>query len=534
MWHYFSSQTRPGASHLSRYGKLACAASALAMFAALSIGPALAQPKGTGKAAKSDAAKSDKAKSDAKGVTKSPEAMLIGDAVDNPESQQYAPVAKAIERFSKRDFEGARKLLVEARTNHPKLAPVEVMMAKLWAAGGVAQAARGELEQAVRRHPDDPDPYLLFAELSLNERRVTDAEALLEKAEKLVQAFNDSPKRKENFQKRLLNGMAMIAESRQQWEEAEKLRQQLIKLDGDNAVHYLRLGQVLFQQATDKNQKYSDSYEAFRAALKIDPNVVKPDVAMGSLFEQAAQTALNANDKEKFKKHRDEAIRFFKRATEPGRTDLASLLSAAQWAIQTNQLNLAENYAESAIKLDPNSVDARVIRALVARFSEDYKTAEAMLLEAFNKAPGSFTVSDQLALVLVESDDKESKNRALQLAEVNFRQYQQNPQAAATLAWVYYRLGRAGEAGRLLNAVMQSQQVSADSAYYVARVLADQGRSVEATQLLEAALANPQPFANRLNASDLLNELRTKAAAAEDDSKEGKESAKESKSKSSK
>jgi tetratricopeptide (TPR) repeat protein len=459
---------------------------------------------------------------------------LIGDAVDNPESQQYKNVAAAIETFRTRDIDGARDLLTEARTAQPKLPPVEVIMAKLFALANLPQQARVELEQAVRRHPNDPEPYLMFGDASIMERRVTDAEALYQKAEKLVQAFNENQIRKDNFQKRVLNGLALVAEARQQWEEAEGLLRQYLKLDAKNASIHQRLGRALFQQATPSNKKYAESYNAFVAAVKADSNAVSPDVAMGQLFEQSAQDAQRAKDDAKFKDHRKQAASSFTRATSGANADLKSFLAAATWAIQTNQLKEAQNYADQAMKKDSKSLEAKLARALVARFSGDLKTAEQHLNEAFNQEPGSFAISNQLALVLIDTQDTEKRRRAQQLAEMNYRQYERNAEAASTLGWIYWRLGKEQQAEQALGAVMNSNQLSADSAFYVATILNERGRLPEARQILEAALAQPQPFANRGNAAELLDEIKAKMQSLAEEKASGKEKAKDSKSSSSK
>jgi tetratricopeptide (TPR) repeat protein len=179
--------------------------------------------------------------------------------------------------------------------------------------------------------------------------------------------------------------------------------------------------------------------------------------------------------------------------------------------LQTSQPPLAQQYADAAVKLDANSVEAKLVRALVARFSGDLRTAEKWLNEAFIDSPGSFAVSNQLALVLVELQDSSKRNRALALAELNAKAYPQNAEAASTLGWIYYRLNRDADAERVLNAVIRAAALTADSAYYVAYIFSDQGRNSEAMQILEQALANPQPFANRNNATDLLAELKRKA-----------------------
>jgi tetratricopeptide (TPR) repeat protein len=453
--------------------------------------------------------------------------LLIGDAVDDADSPQYRKVTQAIDKFRDRRVKEARDLLEEARTNHPQLPPAEVLIAKLFIVFRQPQLALGELEQAVKRYPKDPESYLMLADGSLAEQRVTAAEALYQKADAILKSFDENAKRKENFNKRILHGLAAVAESRQQWAAAESLLRQLIKADTKNAGAHQRLGRALFQQAplgAANNAKLKESYDEFMAAVQADPKAIKPDVAMGQLFEQAAQEAQAAGNTANFKDYRDRATTFFERATRPQSADLNSLLAAATWALQSNQSGLAKQYAEAATKMDPDSLEAKQMRALVARFSGDMATAEKLLNDAFIQSPGNFGISNQLALVLIESNDKQKQNRALQLAEVNARQYQNSAEAASTLGWVYYNMGRAAEAQRALQAVVNSRQISSDAAFYLATMLENQGRVNEALQILQEALANPQPFANRSNATNLAQRLRERGDSSKDDSREEKTS----------
>jgi tetratricopeptide (TPR) repeat protein len=253
-----------------------------------------------------------------------------------------------------------------------------------------------------------------------------------------------------------------------------------------------------------------ESYDEFVAAVKEDPKSIQPDVAMGQLFEAAAMEAQAAGNNKNFEDYRQRATTFFERATRPQTADLNSLLAAASWALQTNQFDIAKQYAEQAMKKDPDSLEAKLVRALVARFSGDMATAEQLLNGAFIQSPANFGVSNQLALVLIELKDSQKKKRALDLAEMNFRQYQNNAEAASTLGWIYYNLDRDSDAQRMMQAVVNSRQISQDAAYYVAMMLKDQNKINEANLVLQEALANPQPFANRTNAMNLQKELRDK------------------------
>ena len=94
--------------------------------------------------------------------------------------------------------------------------------------------------------------------------------------------------------------------------------------------------------------------------MQVDPKAIKPDVAMGQLFEQAAMEAQAAGNNANFKDYRGRAKTFFERATKPP-ADLNSLLAAASWALQTNQFDIAKQYAEAAMNKDPDSLEAKLV-----------------------------------------------------------------------------------------------------------------------------------------------------------------------------
>jgi Tfp pilus assembly protein PilF len=450
--------------------------------------------------------------------------MLIGDAVEDADSAQYNKVTAAIDLFRQRRVKDARDLLTELRTAHPTLPPAELLIAKLFIVFGQPQLAMQQLEQTVQKHPQDPEAFLILADGSLNERRVTAAEALYQKADYLNRRFNENAKRKENFEKRRLFGLAAVNLSREQWAAAETLLRDLLKLDAKSAGAYQRLGTALFQQATPANKKWNEAYQAFETAAKLDAKAIKPDVAMGQLFEQVAQVAQAAGDNAKFKEYRKQATAYFDRATKSATADVNSLLAAATWALQTGQFKIAQQYADAAIKKDPDSLNAKLIAGVVARFMNNLSTAEKLLQEAYNQMPSNFPISNQLALVLVENKDPQKKKLAHEVAKINAGLNPQNAEAASTLGWVLYRLGAKNEAGQVLDNVIKSGALSADSAYYVAFILHDQDRNKESLQILENALEQPQPFANRTNAESLRDKLRKELQAA--GPADGKESTK--------
>ena len=419
---------------------------------------------------------------------------LVGKAVSD--DAQYADINNAIGRFRDRDIVGCRALLERARSNNPKLPPPGVMMAVLWLGVNQLQPARAELEETAIKFPGDPEPYLMLGDLAFQDRRITDSDVLFAKATELTGGFTENAKRKRDFEIRCHAGSAAVAESRKQWDTAQRHLAAWLELDPDNASARQRLGIVLFQLG-----KQQEALAEFREAKKLDAKAVHPELAMARLYDDAKQ--------------RDTAKKLIEQAIKSAPQDPAVLLATAQWYVGQNDLPAATVNADAALKLDPKSLEAKVVRGAIARVARDYATAEKFFNEAHVQSPGNFPASNSLALVLVETDDKDARQRALEMAEANVAMHREGSphqaNALTTLAWVYYKLGRREDAEKILSQVSQNNQLTTDGAYYVAKLLADRGEKDRARKILEDVLGNEAMFATRADAADLLASLKKTA-----------------------
>ena len=416
---------------------------------------------------------------------------LVGKAVSD--DAQYGDINNAITRFRERDIDGCRALLERARSNNPKLPPPGMMMAVLWLGVNQLPPARTELEDTAVKFPSDPEPYLMLGDLAFQDRRITDADVLFGKATLLTATFTENPKRKRDFEIRCSAGNAAVAEARKQWEKAQEYLTGWLELDPDNASGHQRLGIVLFQL-----NKPQEALEQFREAQKLDSKAVYPELAMARLYDDAKQ--------------RDTARKLIDQAVKTAPQDASVLLAAAQWYLGQNDLAAAIINADKALKLDPKGLEGKVVRGAIARVARDYKTAEKLFEEAHVQSPGNFPASNSLALVLIETDDKDSRQRALEMAEANVSMHREgSPQQAnalTTLSWVYYKLGRREDAEKILAQISQNNQLTTDGAYYVAKLLVDRGEKDRARKILEDVLANDAMFATRADAADLLATLK--------------------------
>jgi tetratricopeptide (TPR) repeat protein len=192
--------------------------------------------------------------------------------------------------------------------------------------------------------------------------------------------------------------------------------------------------------------------------------------------------------------------------------DPAVLLASAQWYLGQNDLASATKNAESALNIDAKSLEGKVVRGAIARVARDYETARKFFNDAHVQSPGNFPASNSLALVLVEAEDKDSRQRALEMAEANTAMHREGSphqaNALTTLAWVYYKLGRREDAEKILSQITQNNQLTTDGAYYVAKLLVDRGEKDRARKILEEVLDNDAMFATRADAADLLAAIK--------------------------
>jgi Tfp pilus assembly protein PilF len=418
--------------------------------------------------------------------------MLIGDAVSEV-GNRYSEVDEAIKRFANRDFLGAQQFLESAKRKDPSLPPTHLTLAKMYFLANNAAAGRASLEKTAMDNPGDPEAYLLLADQAIRERRVIEADSLYDKGLQLTEKFSENPRRKRNFEIRARTGRAAVSEQRRNWPAAAADLQALLKIDPDNAMGHYRLGVALFMQ-----KKYQEGYGEFQNARKLDKAKIIPDPYA------AAALQYDQLDMQK------EAQTAFERAFNANKTDANTLTQYGQWLIKNGNVQRAEQILTEGLKANPDSLNLLILSGVAARMGKKMKPAEDFFVKAWGMSPANVDVINQLALLLIEQPEQAKRERAVQFAEISARLNNQSADAMVTLAWVYYQLGRVGEADVALRNAQQLGQISPDSSYLFAKILIDQKRPEPAKLLLQDALdeKNQGIFINRQEAQALLETLK--------------------------
>ena len=404
--------------------------------------------------------------------------------------------------FRNRDTDGALLVLKKASRKHPEISPPWVMLARFYANAQQAAGIRGSLEECVKQLPNDPEAYLELAEIALQERRVTEARLLYEKAAILL-AKSDIAARKQNLEIRTDAGLANTSQALEDWAGSQKMAEAWLQLDPQSADAMTTLAGCLLRQ-----KNVNGALEYLVKAYKIAEDKAKQENKPTAMLPPEASVARyfwRTGDQDKAKQWMIVALRQYGR-------NVNVRVVAAQWAWETGQLVEAEKQANAVLQLDPQSMDGLVLRGVIARFQKNYKAAEDYSQRAFLLQPNSFVATNNLALALIEQGSDEKKQRAYAYAENNAQKFQKTNYASdafSTYGWVLYNLGKYDDAEKALRQAVAGGTFGADTAYYFARVLDKRGgHTKDAINLLESALKTTGPFAYRDDAKALLAEMK--------------------------
>ena len=334
----------------------------------------------------------------------------------------------------------------------------------------------------------------MLADLAFQGQRTTEALSLFEYAAPLAEKFTENNKRKRNFNIRVLAGRAAVAERRQQWDVASSLLQQWLAIDPDNAMAHTRMGIVHFRL-----DKATETLAEFSKAREINPDVPHPFVSLGKLFSS------NGND--------EEARKSFEKAYNEDKSDAKVAQAFAEWLIQQGELGKAQEIASSLRQRSPDSINALLLDGVVAYMQKQSDRAEQTLQKVLSLDPRNARATDLMALLLIQSEKVEDKERALQYAQNNAERLANNAQANVTKAYVLYELDRKAEAQKSLS-LAGKMQPQPDSVYLITKILVAEGQKEQAIQYLTKIVSQKSGLLIfRQEAEDLLNQLKSESTS---------------------
>lgn len=381
------------------------------------------------------------------------------------------------------NLESAREAAQEIDAADPGSVHPELILASAYMQRGNVRQARALMESLAIKEPDRIDLRMSFCMLAMKEGRWFDAwvHGTAARDAKFPEKWDEDRQAKAKQQVELL--LANCCEGRGDWTQALEIYETLhAELDqkeqSDLTARVLQgLGRVQFHLG-----ELEKSVERFSQFAVLVDSVEPAELTVAKLFESQQKVK--------------EAEEWYQRSMDSAPAD--TQIHFARWLIWSNQGERAQETLEkdlSALRTAPlPKTEIPYLRALADRMQGNYGQAAKSLSKLHREDPASYSVGNQLALTLIELEEESDRARALQIAESNVRNRQDDLEARATLGWVQYRLGDLQQAQAHLSIVAQGGNISRDTAFYMAELHSKLGNAQKANELYAAAQQAKGPF----------------------------------------
>ena len=234
----------------------------------------------------------------------------------------------------------------------------------------------------------DPKAQLLEAEAAVRAGRLHDAEQLyLSVGEQRGGA-------------RQINGLAVLAAKRGQFDEALSLFDRARTLEPENLDAWLNAGNI--RRALGNMEATND----FRQALALDPDNLQAHMGLGLCLQKQG-------DAEGAHKHLSRVT-----ALQPEMPGAAKL--AGKLAMQLAKMGVARGHLEAALKLEPDDPELLLLYGKLLHYEGHYVQAAMLLERAVQANPGSETAALLFAGSLADSAQVE---KALELCQTAAQKY---------------------------------------------------------------------------------------------------------------
>jgi len=421
------------------------------------------------------------------GVLKELMQMIPGEI--EPGSQLEVSLKEAAELFSSRKLKEAQSALEKLEVSNSRIPPTKLMLAAMAYAVGDSISGKRLLESAAISDSDYPDIYFSFARLALGQNRVTDADALADKALLAIQSSDGAfdSEQIDHFKRRYYDAKYQVAKGRGKTDDAKAAVAELVAIapqapqtlvaqaeiafeanEMDNALGFLR---KVDQQQTGGNLRPAEVVFASWLQLK------------GKFEEAGAVLKTAANERQ-----RDEKVQ----------------LALAQWSINQEDFpgTLSAVKAIEEIKGDTNVT--RELRGKAAFAQGAYAMAENQFRRLTKDNPANSDYANLYALSMAHSTNKEKQDMAVNLARQVAQVRSNNVSAVSSLAYVLMKTNQLDAAKAILAKVAKQPNLNAEVTFILCYLLSETGETQQAIPILQKIVGSQGLFLFRTEAKKLL------------------------------
>lgn len=438
------------------------------------------------------------------------EAGRLNDAIlkENP-NDPGAQIIRGTMLNSQGKFDEAARILEDALKNVPENAYGHYQLGLALSKTGNLGRAEQEWLQAAKLAPQMSEVRLALAQVA---RTKGDLELLRDTADQLIRNSPSDPR-----------GYILRAESEAKGTQAAVAQADLnraIQVAPQSALGYSAMGDFLQRQG--KNEEARKYYEQ---ALDRDANYLEPLAGVVSTLMQEKQNAkaLERVQAQAAKVPNNDSVYALLGGLQVANKDLAGAEASLQRAVQLNQANLdalillskvemargegdrALETAYKSIDDNPRNVTAYFFAGTMEELRGRPQKAEDVYRKALQVEPNYGPAANNLAYLMLEN--KENTDVALSLAQIARQKMPDSPNAADTLAWVYYQKGIYGVAEGLLQEALQKAPDNATYHYHIGMVYQKQNNTAAARKHLQRALQINPNFPDAHEIRKTLNQM---------------------------
>jgi predicted Zn-dependent protease len=404
-------------------------------------------------------------------------------------------IKEAIALFVRGDRPGSYAKFQQLTKDNATLPPPQLLTAALYFALNQMDVGKLLLERAAIDVPDYPGVYTALARVAINQSSWAASAALLAQLRQKIDSGTWNEDQKKHFELEYLDALADTMLGQQRWDEAKKHLTELQTQLPQNASVPFRLADVDFNQ-----ENVDGALANLTKARSLDSNLYPPELVLYQWFSRRNNV--------------EEAETWIKSASEKYPDEKTVQLEYGKFLLERGDLTPAAKWVEKAEKSGANISITRFMQGQISFMRRSYSVAEATFNELYLQNPNDVGVRNMLVLSLIESEDPVKRQKALELATANVRFNANNPQLASTMAWVHYQLGNTQQSKQILSQIATLPSFPSDTAYYISRLLVDEGQYENAGKLLTETLKAPGLFLYRLRAEADLPEINKKASEA--------------------
>ncbi len=404
-------------------------------------------------------------------------------------SPQKAELEKAVNAFLDRDVPTVRRIFQEQATFDPDFPPMNMMLASMSYRVRNPTQGRRLLEKAAIENPRYPGTYAAFARLALNENRITDAMALLDKCARMVRENKVSDKVKAHFGKQYIAGMMQVAIAQSRYQDARELLERQMKQLPDNPKSYLTGAEIEFKAGNlDKSQSYLEKLK------ELEPRTRPHEAVFASWFRQKGSQA--------------ESAKWLLAAADNYPKDARIQLDKARLLLGQEKIMETKSAIGVVEAITGETAATRYLKAQLAFADSDFATAEKLFESVVVETKGrNLEALNFFALSMAESGEEEKMAQAQTLAQQLAAKAQHSNVAKASLAYILVKRGTLEPAQRLLVPIARQKRVSSEVAYFFGCLLRELGEKDTARQAFQSALKNKNLFVYRKECVKALDEL---------------------------